>query len=117
MKKEDCDNNKFKCHANIQITLNVIGGKWKPIILWHLLENKKRFSELQRSIVGVSQKILTSQLRELESDLIIHREVYKQIPPKVEYWVTEYGKTLQPILENIGDWGEKHRHNSTTKTK
>ena len=111
MKNEVCVDNKFKCHANIQITLNVIGGKWKPIILWHLLENKKRFSELQRSITGVSQKILTSQLRELESDLIIHREVYKQIPPKVEYSITDYGKTLQPILESIGNWGGKHRGN------
>jgi DNA-binding HxlR family transcriptional regulator len=108
MNNEVCKDNKFKCHANIQITLNVIGGKWKPIILWHLLEEKKRFSELQRNIVGISQKILTSQLRELERDLIIHREVYKQIPPKVEYWVTDYGKTLQPLLENIGSWGEKH---------
>lgn len=117
MNKEVCGDNKFKCHANIQITLNVIGGKWKPIILWHLLEGKKRFSELQRSIVGVSQKILTSQLRELEKDLIIHREVYKQIPPKVEYSTTEYGKTLQPILESIGNWGEKHRHNSKILTR
>ena len=104
------DDNQFKCHANIQLTLGVIGGKWKPIILWHLLEGKQRFSELQRSIEGVSQKILTSQLRELERDLIIHREVYKQIPPKVEYWITDYGKTLQPILENIGKWGEGHRN-------
>lgn len=117
MNKEVCGGSNVKCHANIQITLNVIGGKWKPIILWHLLEEKKRFSELQRSISGISQKILTSQLRELENDLIIHREVYKQIPPKVEYSITEYGKTLQPILESIGNWGEKHRHNSNSLTK
>lgn len=107
MKKDQ--KNQFKCHGNIQTTLNIIGGKWKPIILWHLLEGKKRFSELQHSISSVSQKMLTSQLRELEKDLIIHREVYRQIPPKVEYWVTDYGKTLQPVLESIGCWGEKHQ--------
>lgn len=112
MKENNEEMSKFKCHADIQLTLGVIGGKWKPIILWHLLEDKKRFSELQRSIVGISQKILTSQLRELEKDLIVHREIYKQIPPKVEYWVTDYGKTLQPILENIGKWGERHRKTS-----
>lgn len=112
MNKEFYLENQFKCHANIQTTLNVIGGKWKPIILWHLLEGKKRFSELQRSISGVSQKMLTAQLRELEQDLIIHREVYKQIPPKVEYWVTDYGKTLQPVLESIGNWGQKHSQKS-----
>lgn len=103
--------NQFKCHANVKVTLDVIGGKWKPIILWHLFDGTKRFSELQRNVEGISQKMLTSQLRELEIDLIIHREVYKQIPPKVEYSITDYGKTLKPILESIGHWGAKHRSN------
>ena len=107
--------NKFQCHAKVQTTLNVIGGKWKPIILWHLMESKKRFNELQKNIENISQKILTSQLRELESDNIIHREVYKQIPPKVEYWITDYGKTLKPVLESIAKWGEVHQQHKKAK--
>jgi DNA-binding HxlR family transcriptional regulator len=100
----------IKCHAGVKATLDIIGGKWKPIILWHLAEGKLRFSELQKTVPGISQKILTQQLRELEADNIIHREVYKQIPPKVEYWTTDYGKTLHPLLEKIGNWGCLHLH-------
>lgn len=99
---------KIKCHAGVRAALEVIGGKWKPVILWHLAEGRLRFSGLQKSLPGISQKILTQQLRELESDGIIHREVYKQIPPKVEYWTTAYGQTLYPILQKMGAWGRQH---------
>lgn len=99
---------KNKCHAAVQTALNVIGGKWKPIILWHLIDDKIRFGELHRLIPGVSQKMLTQQLRELEADKIVHRKVYQEVPPKVEYSITAYGKTLHPILESLGNWGEAH---------
>jgi len=93
----------------VQTTLDVIGGKWKPLILWHLGEKTLRFSELNRSITGITQKMLTQQLRELENDGLITRKIYPQIPPKVEYSMTAYGKTLEPVLQSMCNWGEKHR--------
>jgi DNA-binding HxlR family transcriptional regulator len=93
----------------IKTTLDVIGGKWKPLILFFLKGGPKRFSELQRGIPEVTQKMLTDRLRELERDGIIHREVYPQVPPKVEYSLTAYGKTLSPVLEAMCAWGIKHR--------
>jgi len=100
--------NKFKCHAAVQATLAVIGGKWKPLIIWHLLEKKMRFNELQKSLNGISQKMLTTELRALEKDGIIHREVYRQIPPKVEYWITAYGTSLETVLSPAAAWGYNH---------
>jgi len=93
----------------IKTTLDVIGGKWKPLILYFLKRGPTRFSELRRSIVDVTQKMLTDRLRELERDGIVHRKVYPQVPPKVEYSLTSYGKTLAPILEAMGNWGIKHQ--------
>jgi DNA-binding HxlR family transcriptional regulator len=100
--------NKFKCHASVNTTLNVLGGKWKVLILWHLLEKTMRFNELQRSVGGISQKILANELRSLENNGIVHREVYLQVPPKVEYWITPYGESLRPVLIQLANWGEKH---------
>lgn len=100
--------NKFKCHGAVQATLAVIGGKWKPLILWHLLEKKMRFNELQKSLGGISQKMLASELRSLEQDGIVHREVYRQVPPKVEYWITPYGESLKPVLIKAAEWGYTH---------
>ncbi|SDW97440.1 helix-turn-helix domain-containing protein [Paenibacillus sp. CF384] len=88
-------------------TQNVIAGKWKIIILWHLRETR-RFGELQRLVPGISKGILTSQLRELEKDHMIHRKVYQEVPPKVEYSLTEAGKSFIPILESMGEWGKKY---------
>lgn len=96
-------NKKSTCPA--EITLKAISGRWKILILRELFSEVKRFGELQRSLVGVTQKILTEQLRELEADGIIHREVYPQIPPKVEYSLTELGESLKPTLETMHDWG------------
>lgn len=101
--------NKFKCHSAVQTTLTVIGGKWKPLILWHLFEKKMRFNELQKNLQGISQKMLARELRSLEKDGIIHREVYRQVPPKVEYWVTPEGKSLKSVLEKIAAWGSVHK--------
>jgi len=88
-------------------TQNMIAGKWKLIILWLLSIETRRFNVLQKLLPGISKGILTSQLRELEADHLIHREVYKEVPPKVEYSLTELGKSLIPILKSIAEWGEQ----------
>lgn len=93
----------------VTTTLSVIGGKWKPIILFILQARKKRFGEIRKLIPGITQKMLTKQLRELESDGIINRKVYPVVPPKVEYSMTEYGQSLSPILKAMADWGDFHR--------
>ena len=92
----------------VTTTLSVIGGKWKPIILFVILEEKKRFGEIKKLIPAITQKMLTQQLRELEEDCIIHRTVYPVVPPKVEYAMTEYGKSLSPILKSMAEWGQRH---------
>jgi DNA-binding HxlR family transcriptional regulator len=93
----------------VEDALSIFVGKWKPIILLHLLQKgTNRFSELKRIMPGITQKMLTSQLRELENEDIIKRKVYPQVPPKVEYSITEYGKSLEPILEAIHEWGTAH---------
>jgi DNA-binding HxlR family transcriptional regulator len=107
--------NKFKCHGAVQATLAVIGGKWKPLILWHLLEKKMRFNELQKSLQDISQKMLASELRSLEKDGIVHREVYRQVPPKVEYWITPYGESLKGVLEKVAEWGYAHKTRNSKK--
>jgi DNA-binding HxlR family transcriptional regulator len=93
----------------VRTILGVIGGKWKPLILFYLKDGLRRFSDLRRSIPEVTQKMLTDQLRELERDGIVHRKVYAQVPPKVEYSLTDYGKTLCPVLKAMATWGSKHR--------
>lgn len=89
----------------VGITLELIGGKYKALILWHLAENKLRFSELRKVISNATPKMLTQQLRELESQSLIHREVFPIIPPRVEYSLTELGKSLLPVLVSMRDWG------------
>ena len=89
----------------VQTTLELIGGKYKALILWHLSNGKLRFSELRKVITGATAKMLTQQLRELEATKLVHREVYPVIPPKVEYSLTELGKSLMPVLVSMRDWG------------
>ena len=89
----------------VEATLELIGGKYKSLILWHLSDGKLRFSELRSRIRRATPKMLTQQLRELETSHLIHREVYPVIPPKVEYSLTETGKSLMPILVAMRDWG------------
>lgn len=93
----------------VDTTLVVIGGKWKGVILYHLIDGPRRFNEFRRLYPGLTQFMLTRQLRELEQDGIIHREVYKQVPPKVEYSLTEFGRTLEPIILSMRDWGATYR--------
>jgi len=91
----------------VHIYIRVIGGKWKPEILWFLRNGTLRFGELLRSIPGITQVTLTKNLRELESDGIVTRTVYAEIPPRVEYQLTEFGKSVFPVLDVISAWGRK----------
>ncbi len=100
-------NKTYNCEK--ELTLAIIGGKWKMLILWHLgKEGTKRFGELKSLIPGITQRMLVSQLRELEEDLIVHREVYPVVPPKVEYSLTERGESLMSILESMYEWGKNY---------
>lgn len=97
----------FNCEK--ELTLSVIGGKWKMLILWHLgKEGTKRFGELRALMPGITQRMLVNQLRELEEDMIVHREVYPVVPPKVEYSLTEQGRSLMPILDAMYKWGKNY---------
>ncbi|BDQ38213.1 hypothetical protein SYK_25730 [Pseudodesulfovibrio nedwellii] len=100
-----CGEKKYFC--TVELTLQVIGGKWKPIII-HRLGNDGilRFSEVKRSIPNITQKMLTQQLRELEADGVVTRKVYAQVPPKVEYSLTELGLSVMPVIESLCKWGE-----------
>ena len=93
----------------VETTLTLIGNKWKVLILRDLTPGTKRFGELKRSIGNVSQKVLTTQLRALEEDGIVHREVYAEVPPRVEYSLTELGKSLDPVLDSMRTWGEGYK--------
>ncbi|MBE6925507.1 MAG: helix-turn-helix transcriptional regulator [Ruminococcaceae bacterium] len=99
-------NEKSSCP--VEATLGLIGGKYKTLILWHLAEAKMRYSQLQKAIPKVTPKILTQQLRELESEGLIHREVFPVVPPKVEYSLTKLGKSLMPVLIAMRDWGTNY---------
>lgn len=95
-------------HCPVEAALDVLGGKWKPIILWWLHQKTCRFSELRRLIPGVTEKMLIQQLRELEADGIVHRRVYQTVPPKVEYSLTDHGRSLKRALNAMCDWGKLH---------
>jgi len=101
---------KIDCHpaCAVEISLEIIGGKWKSVVLYHLLSGTKRFNELRRLIPSVSQRMLTRQLRELEAHQIISRTVYPVVPPKVEYALTERGVSLRPILLALKAWGSEY---------
>lgn len=97
------------CYLNVAETVNVIGGKWKVLILWHITIKPRRLNELKRLIPDISQKMLTTQLKDLEKDSLISRTVYPESPPRVEYSLTDYGSTLEPIFDVLYDWGKNHR--------
>ncbi|WP_329084734.1 MULTISPECIES: winged helix-turn-helix transcriptional regulator [unclassified Streptosporangium] len=94
--------------CGLDAAVDVVGGKWKALILWALHYKALRFGELSRSVSGISEKMLIQQLREMESYGLVHREVYHQVPPKVEYSLTEFGHSLNTALIPLGDWGELH---------
>ncbi|MEK4663757.1 winged helix-turn-helix transcriptional regulator [Priestia sp. FSL H7-0729] len=97
-----------KYNISVEATLEVIGGKWKCVILCHLTHGKRRTSDLKRIMPAITQKMLTQQLRELENDGIVNRIVYNQVPPKVEYELSDYGRSLEPILTALCNWGDQH---------
>ncbi|GFZ76550.1 putative HTH-type transcriptional regulator YybR [Paenibacillus marchantiophytorum] len=99
--------NKEACP--VEYTLDVIGGKWKGVLLYHLIGGTKRFNEFKRICPTITQRMLTLQLRELEEDGVVHREVYHQVPPKVEYSLTEFGQTLVPIILLMKEWGTSYK--------
>ncbi len=98
-----------KSGCAVEVTLSVIGGLWKPVILFHLLDGKKRFMELTRLVPNATQRMLTRQLRELESDGVVARTVFPQVPPRVEYQLTAFGESLAPILVSLRDWGQRYQ--------
>ncbi|MBC7923827.1 MAG: helix-turn-helix transcriptional regulator [Ferruginibacter sp.] len=93
-------------YCAIRSALNVVGGKWKLLLLSYLVGGPKRYGELMRLIPEISEKMLIQELRELEADLILERKVYHQVPPKVEYFLTPHGQAIQPIVQSLLAWGE-----------
>lgn len=100
--------NTERANCPVERTLEVIGGRWKVLILRELFQGVRRFGQLHRALHGITQKMLTQQLREMEEDSIIHREVYLQVPPKVEYSLTPLGESLKPIIDAMHQWGVRH---------
>lgn len=94
-------------HCPVEATLDMIGGKYKTLILWKLISGPMRFSELRRAVPGATPKMLTHQLRELENDGLVHREIFPVIPPRVEYSLTEFGMSIRPVLESMYAWGSR----------
>ncbi|HEY9409366.1 MAG TPA: helix-turn-helix domain-containing protein [Jiangellaceae bacterium] len=95
--------------CGLDAAVDMIGGKWKTLILWALYSHGPcRFGELKRQVSGISEKMLIQQLRQMEADGLIHREVFQQVPPKVEYSMTEFGASLNEALFPLGEWGERH---------
>lgn len=98
-----------KFNNPVELSLDIIGGKWKIPIIWRLRDDPKRYGELKRLLPKATHKMLTQQLRELERDEIIIRKVYQEIPPKVEYNLTLLGKSVIPIIDLLNDWGDEYR--------
>lgn len=92
-------------HCAMDVTMNFIGGKWKTIVLWYLRDKTLRFGELKKQIPDITEKMLSLQLKKLEEDGLVKREVYPEVPLRVEYSLTEFGKTLKPVIEAIAKWG------------
>ena len=100
------DDKSFQCP--LELTMALVGGKWQCVILWHLRKHSLRFNQLKRRLGDITPKMLTQQLRDLEENDLIYRKVYPVIPPKVEYGLTEYGKTFVPILKSMYMWGDQY---------
>jgi DNA-binding HxlR family transcriptional regulator len=105
MRTQECD---MTLRCPVEACLEVIGGKWKAVILFHLLGGTKRFNQLRRLLPKVTQRMLTRQLRELEQDGLVEREIYAEVPPKVEYSLSESGRSVEPILRMLQQWGTEY---------
>ena len=99
----------WKTGCDVEATLSVVGGRWKPVLLCHLLEGPKRFGELRRLTPNATERMITLQLRELEADGVIARHVFREVPPRVEYELTEFGHTLDVLLSDMREWGSKFK--------
>lgn len=110
---------RFDCGPGCPVegTLSLIGGKWKGVILHHLLEGTLRFNEIRRRLPKVTQRMLTNQLRELEADGLLIRTVYPEVPPKVEYSLSPRGRSLAPVIAALRDWGEAHMRRAADEKK
>lgn len=107
--EKEVEGKKYRCF--FELTLQVIGGKWKPVILYHLSQEKvMRFGALRKTMVGITQRMLTKQLRELEADKLVSRTAYNEMPPRVEYSLTELGEELIPIFMQMKEWGIKYEY-------
>ena len=113
MRKESSTNSLTEKHiidtCGMAVALRIIGGRWKPAILCRLANGTMRYSELKRSIEGISERMLVAQLRELEQDGILRRLVYAEVPPRVEYEITKFGYTMKPMLDSMAEWGNTAR--------
>lgn len=105
MKRYKLDGTFYYCP--VDLTLSVIGGRWKGLVFWNLRDGAKRFGEMKKILVGINDKMLTQVLRELGQSGIVNRKVYQVVPPKVEYSLTKEGKKLLPVMKQMADWGEK----------
>lgn len=94
-------------HCALDVTMNYIGGKWKTVVIWYLRKDKKRFGELKKHIPDITEKMLSLTLRQLESDGLVERTVFAEVPPRVEYSLTTHGKSLLPMVEEMAAWGRK----------
>jgi DNA-binding HxlR family transcriptional regulator len=114
MRKENSSNaineKQLRGDCGTAYTLSLIGGRWKPSILWRLLDGKLRYNELKKSITGISERVLVLQLRELENDRLVKRVVYPEVPPRVEYELTPLGWSMEALLQHMSDWGSAHRN-------
>lgn len=99
----------WKTGCDVEATLSVIGGRWKPVLVCHLLSGRKRFGELKRLVPNATERMITLQLRELEADGVIARHVFAEVPPRVEYEVTDYGRSLEPVLVSMQEWGRQFK--------
>ncbi|SDN88568.1 winged helix-turn-helix transcriptional regulator [Acetanaerobacterium elongatum] len=109
------NNKQYNCP--LEMTMDLIDGKWKVLIMWQLSEKVGRFNELRRQFPQMTQKMLTQQLRDLENNGLIIRTVYPQVPPKVEYTLTEFGRSLIPLLRQMDDWGSEYAAGQTNQTE
>jgi DNA-binding HxlR family transcriptional regulator len=102
--------NDYDCNLGcpVEVTLEMVGGKWKGVILYHLLSSTIRFNEFRRIMPSITQRMLTKQLRELETNNLVSRTIYPEVPPRVEYAITDYGRSLTPVIEALQAWGLEH---------
>lgn len=107
MAKSRADDSKSQCA--VEASLGVIGGRWKGVVLFYLLAGRHRFGELRKRLPNCSQRMLTLQLRELEEDGLVKRTVYAEVPPRVEYELTPFGRSLEPVLMGLREWGERYK--------